>query len=96
MYMPNKWEKYLRWGLVLVELLLTLRADGPWLLVLFLLANTLAWGIGSVPETMRLADRLKLTEPELYHRHQWAFDSGNILTIKFALRREKLKENDKI
>ena len=96
MYMPNKWEKYLRWGLVLVELLLTLRADGPWLLVLFLLANTLAWGIGSVPETMRLADRLKLTEPELYHRHQWAFDSGNILTIKFALRREKLKENDEI
>lgn len=96
MYMPNKWEKYLRWGLVLVELLLTLRADGPWLLVLFLLANTLAWVIGSVPETMRLADRLKLTEPELYHRHQWAFDSGNILTIKFALRREKLKENDKI
>lgn len=96
MYMPNKWEKYLRWGLVLVELLLTLRADGPWLLVLFLLANTLAWGIGSVPETMRLADRLKLTEPELYHRHQWAFDSGNILTIKFALRREKLKENDKV
>lgn len=96
MYMPNKWEKYLRWGLVLVELLLTLRADGPWLLVLFLLANTLAWGIGSVPETMRLADRLKLTEPELYHIHQWAFDSGNILTIKFALRREKLKENDKI
>lgn len=96
MYMPNKWEKYLRWGLVLVELLLTLRADGPWLLVLFLLANTLAWGIGSVPETMRLADRLKLTEPELYHRHQWAFDPGNILTIKFALRREKLKENDKI
>lgn len=96
MYMPNKWEKYLRWGLVLVELLLALRADGPWLLALFLLANTLAWGIGSVPETMRLADRLKLTEPELYHRHQWAFDSGNILTIKFALRREKLKENDKI
>lgn len=96
MYMPNKWEKYLRWGLVLVELLLTLRADGPWLLMLFLLANTLAWGIGSVPETMRLADRLKLTEPELYHRHQWAFDPGNILTIKFALRREKLKENDEI
>lgn len=96
MYMPNKWEKYLRWGLVLVELLLTLRADGPWLLVLFLLTNTLAWGIGSVPETMRLADRLKLTEPELYHRHQWAFDPGNILTIKFALRREKLKENDEI
>ena len=40
---PNKRGKYLRWGLVLGELLLTLRADGLWLLVLFLLANTLAW-----------------------------------------------------
>lgn len=96
MYMPNKWEKYLRWALVLVELLLTLWAEGPWLLMLFLLTNTLIWGISSVTETTRFADRLKLTEPELYHRHQWAFDPGNILTIKFALRREKLKENDKI
>ena len=94
MYMSNKWEKYLRWGLVLVELLLTLRADGPWLLMLFLLTNTLIWGISSVTETTRFADRLKLTEPELYHEHKWALDSGNILTIKFALRREKLKEND--
>lgn len=91
---PNKGGKYLRWGLVLAELLLTLRAGGPWLLMLFLLANALVWGIGSVPETMRFADRLKLTEPELYHRHQTAFDSGSILTINFALRREKLKEND--
>lgn len=96
MYMPNKWEKYLRWALVTAELLLTLWAEGPWLLMLFLLTNTLIWGISSVTETTRFADRLKLTEPELYHRHQWAFDPGNILTIKFALRREKLKENDKI
>lgn len=91
---PNKRGKYLRWGLVLGELLLTLRADGPWLLVLFLLANTLAWGMSSVPETMRFADRLKLTEPELYHRHQTALDSGNILIMNSALRREKLKEDD--
>lgn len=91
---PNKRGKYLRWGLVLGELLLTLRADGQWLLVLFLLANTLAWGMSSVPETMRFADRLKLTEPELYHRHQTAFDSGNILIMNSALRREKLKEDD--
>lgn len=91
---PNKRGKYLRWGLVLGELLLTLRADGPWLLVLFLLANALAWGMSSVPETMRFADRLKLTEPELYHRHQTALDSGNILIMNSALRREKLKEDD--
>ena len=91
---PNKRGKYLRWGLVLGELLLTLRADGLWLLVLFLLANTLAWGMSSVPETMRFADRLKLTEPELYHRHQTALDSGNILIMNSALRREKLKEDD--
>ena len=84
----------MRWGLVLGELLLTLRADGPWLLVLFLLANALAWGMSSVPETMRFADRLKLTEPELYHRHQTALDSGNILIMNSALRREKLKEDD--
>ena len=90
---PNKRGKYLRWGLVLGELLLTLRADGPWLLVLFLLANALAWGMSSVPETMRFADRLKLTEPELYHRHQTALDSGNILIMNSALRREKLKED---
>lgn len=91
---PNKRGKYLRWGLVLGELLLTLRADGLWLLVLFLLANTLAWGMSSVPETMRFADRLKLTEPELYHRHQTALGSGNILIMNSALRREKLKEDD--
>lgn len=49
MYMPNKWEKYLRWAIVAAELLLTLWAEGPWLPVLFLLANTLIWGLSSVP-----------------------------------------------
>jgi len=91
--MLHKKKKYVICVLTVIEVLL-ICTESIKLLLLCLIGNHLVFGICCISSTIEFINLLRSKNNLLYYKHQGAMNSYNILTIKIALRKEDLNEEE--